>query len=126
MLSVKIHEERYDIMYDLATTTITCEGSLRLYGGNEYASIMDLFYIVADQKPPQIKVDVRNLRFLNSSGINVFYKFVIRVRDYHESRLVVQGSQTIFWQSKLLTNFQRLMPDAVVELNGQPINLLTS
>ena len=78
--------------------------------------IAKLLKEIADQKPPKITLDLRELRFLNSSGINMFFKFVIRVRDYKVSQLVIQGMKQIFWQNKLLANFQRLMPEVTVEM----------
>jgi hypothetical protein len=118
VLYLKIQTERYVIQYDPLTVTIVCQGSLRLYGGQEYASIMELLNIVADQKPEAITLDLRELQFLNSSGINVFCRFVIRVRNHKASQLVVQGTHQISWQTKSLINFQRLMPDLRVDLEN--------
>jgi hypothetical protein len=110
--------DRYYIRYDPNTVTLICQGSLRLYGGKEYAIIMELLNMIANQKPATITLDLRALQFLNSSGINAFCRFVIRVRDHKASQLIVQGTLQIPWQPKSLKNFQRLMPDLRVDLEN--------
>ena len=113
---MEIRTETYQVIYDPVTATISCHGGFRLYEGDNYIAIAKLLKEIADQKPPKIILDLRELRFLNSSGINMFFKFVIRVRDYKVSQLVIQGMKQIFWQNKLLANFQRLMPEVIVEM----------
>jgi hypothetical protein len=117
---MKISDDQYAIEYHADTATILCSGSLRLYGGNEYAAIIDLLNTAADQKPEKLFLDFRELKFLNSSGINVFYKFILRVRDLQATAIIVLGSEQVFWQPKLLINFQRLLPEVQVEWSGAP------
>lgn len=112
---MEIHGDNYDINYDSCTATLTCSGSLRLYGPTEYAPILDLVNRVVEQKPPTITLHVRDLKFLNSSGINTLSKFVIKVRDLERSGLVVKGSSAFAWQSKSLKNLQKLMPNLTLE-----------
>ncbi len=113
---MEIHGDNYDINYDSGTATLTCSGSLRLYGPTEYAPILELLNGVVEERPPAITLNVRDLKFLNSSGINTLSKFVIKVRDLKESGLVVQGSSLFSWQGKSLKNLQRLMPELTLEL----------
>lgn len=117
---IHLHGDRYSITYAWGTSsaTIAFQGTLRLYGGHEYESIMDFLYTIAAHKPGTLILNLRELGFLNSAGINVLYKFVIHVRDFQASQFVVQGAQQMVWQSKLLSNFQRLMPAIIVEWNG--------
>ncbi len=113
---MEISGENYSVTYDSATATITCKGSLRLYGAAGYASVADLFSNVANEKPAVITLRVNELQFLNSSGINAFSKFVINVRNNNVSKLIVEGSHQYSWQSKSLKNLQRLMPDLELKL----------
>jgi hypothetical protein len=113
---MEINGENYRVMYDPKTATLTCQGSLRLYGSAGYTAIVDLFNQIADQKPPTITLNLEGLQFLNSSGINAFSKFVIRVRNLKISQLVVKGTNQFSWQSKSLINLQRLMPEIHLEL----------
>jgi hypothetical protein len=71
---------------------------------------------LADQEPATITLDLRELEFLNSSGINVISKFVLKVRQKNTSQILVRGSKTIPWQGKSLKNLQRLMPSLQLEL----------
>jgi hypothetical protein len=113
---MEVTGENYRVTYDPTTATITCQGALRLYGSTGYAAIVELFNTAADQRSPTLKLNLEGLQFLNSSGINAFSKFVIRVRNYNVSKLIVQGAQRYLWQSKSLLNLQRLMPEIILEM----------
>ncbi|MBN1991273.1 MAG: hypothetical protein JW953_01105 [Anaerolineae bacterium] len=106
---MEVKGEGYHISYDATTATVALQGVLRLRGVTEYASIEQLLGDVVALKPSQITLDLRKLRFLNSSGINILFRFVIQVREQGNSQLVVQGSPQIPWQKKSLQNLQRLM-----------------
>lgn len=112
---MEIKTEEYLIRYDNQTTTINCEGSLRLNGMEDYNPIVQLFEQVACQDPALITFDLRRLSFLNSSGINVLSKFIIKVRQRKNMQIVVKGSHNIPWQGKSLKNLQRLMPTLGLE-----------
>jgi hypothetical protein len=113
---MEISGENYRVTYDHQMATVTCEGSLRLYGASGYTSIVELFNKAADQKAETLRLNLQNLQFLNSSGINALSKFVIRVRNHKISKLIVQGTDAYPWQSKSLTNLQRLMPEIQLEM----------
>lgn len=112
---MEIKTEDYSVLYDSQTNTVSCQGSLRLSGTQEYAPIVQLLNNVADSEPPTMTLNLRQLEFLNSSGINVLSKFVIRVRQKGNIQMVVQGSKNIPWQGKSLKNLQRLMPSLQLE-----------
>ncbi len=107
---MEIKTNDYSIFYDQPTATVNCQGSLRLSGMEEYAPIVELLNSVADSDPPEIVLNLKELEFLNSSGINVLSKFVIKVRQKGTIQMVVQGSKAVPWQGKSLKNLQRLMP----------------
>lgn len=113
---MEIKSKDFSIGYESANKTVICQGSLRLNGVEEYEPIIQLLNDIADQDPPKITLDLRNLEFLNSSGINVISKFVIKVRQKGTIQMVVQGSKSIPWQGKSLKNLQRLMPKLQLEL----------
>jgi hypothetical protein len=112
---MEIKTRDYSIRYDPDTKTVDYQGSLRLSGMEEYAPIVQLLNELADSEPPKITLDLRKLEFLNSSGINVLSKFVIKVRQKGTIQMVVQGSKNIPWQGKSLKNLQRLMPSLQLE-----------
>jgi len=135
---MEIRGENYVIRYDDSTSTVSLEGILRLYGaagyfsiedfnkhhdvlptnsGNSYVSIMELFEFIAKQKLSSCVLNLRGLELLNSSGINVLSKFVIKIREMNATQLTIQGSQQFLWQSKVLQNLQKLMPGLNVEFD---------
>ncbi|WAS04072.1 hypothetical protein LQF76_08480 [Gloeomargaritales cyanobacterium VI4D9] len=86
------------------------EGSLRLNGMAEYQPLTDWLGQIVAAAPPQMILDVRSLKFLNSSGINVLSRFVIQVRQKGNIHLTVRCNDGIPWQHKSLVNLQRLLP----------------
>lgn len=112
---MEIKNEDYQVTYDPETGTVTCSGSFRLRG-SEYAQIADMLNEAADARPPIITLDLRELQFLNSSGINTLSKFVIRVRQHKTSQVIVKGTNQFPWQKKSLRNLERLLPGLQLEL----------
>ncbi|WNZ43934.1 hypothetical protein Q2T42_19035 [Leptolyngbya boryana CZ1] len=107
---MEITSEKYSIEYDETTNTVACRGALRLAGMEDYAPIVQLLDQVLQYQPAQLMLNLQELEFLNSSGINVLSKFVLKVRGQENMRLIVQGSTAIPWQERSLKNLQRLMP----------------
>jgi anti-anti-sigma factor len=114
---MEIRNADYSVVYDEATATVTCTGSFRLNGTDEYAPIVQVLNTALDKQPETITLNLQDLQFLNSSGINVLSKFVISVRQKGKTQMIVKGSKRIPWQSKSLINLQRLMPTLKLELD---------
>ena len=112
---MEIKGEDYKVWYSSADSIIYCQGSLRLAGTEEYAPIVQLLENVINQSSQNIILNLCELEFLNSSGINVLSKFVIKVRQRESISITVQGSENIPWQGKSLKNLQRLMPALKLE-----------
>ncbi|NEP41223.1 MAG: hypothetical protein F6K35_19140 [Okeania sp. SIO2H7] len=113
---MEIKTKDYSVGYHEETTTAIFQGSLRLNGMQEYAPIVELLDNVLESGVPAIILDLQQLEFLNSSGINVLSKFVIKVRQKKNIKLVVKASKNIPWQGKSLKNLQRLLPSLSLEL----------
>ena len=125
---VEIKTDDYTISHKIETLTVVCKGSLRLSGKDDYDPIIKLLENVVDtvkvddeesnlpQEAPIITLDLRELEFLNSSGINILSKFVIKVRQKGKIAIMVRGSKNIPWQGKSLKNLERLMPSLQLEL----------
>ena len=112
---MKINGEGYEVHYEESLALITFKGKFRLRG-HEYAPINQLLEQASAASTPLITLDVRELHFLNSSGINTLSKFVITVRKLERSNILVKGSADMPWQKKSLRNLQKLKPDLVLEL----------
>jgi hypothetical protein len=113
---MEIKGEDYVITYDPDTVTAVFRGALRLRGVAEYAPIVELLDGIIAATPETATVDLRGLRFLNSSGINVLFRFVIQMREQGITHLIVLGSSLVPWQGKSLKNLQRLMPALQLEM----------
>jgi hypothetical protein len=114
---MEIKGTNYHVTYDPTTSTIALQGTLRLRGITEYDPIVELMDDVTVQAPETIILDLQKLQFLNSSGINILFKFVIKIREQGSSKLIVRGSTKIPWQQKSLPNLQRLMAEVQLEWN---------
>jgi hypothetical protein len=110
----EIKHADYQVVYDSATATVVCAGSYRL-SGPEYDAILEVLNAAANAGHPMLTLDLRELQFLNSSGINTLSKFVMQMRKKPTSQLIVKGSEQYPWQKKSLVNLQRLLPNLRLE-----------
>jgi hypothetical protein len=93
------------------------KGALRLSGMEDYAPILDLLKgTLADRATPVV-LDLRELDFLNSSGITMLSRFVIEARNQAGIDLQFFASESIPWHGRSLKNLQRLMPALTVRLS---------
>jgi hypothetical protein len=105
-----IENENYKITYDYSENKITFSGTLRLSGLVEYAPVIECLQQGVEQCE-SLTLVIKDLEFLNSSGIAVLSKFVISARNKAGFSLSIIGSDSVPWQGKSLNNLQRLMPD---------------
>lgn len=113
---VKIQGPDYEVVCDHEAATVRFHGRLRLRGVTEYAPIVYLLNELAEQKTASITLDVRELQFLNSSGLDMLLKFIIRVRKLKASQVTLFLAERYPWQQKSLKNLQRLMPSMTLEI----------
>jgi hypothetical protein len=112
---MEIKGDSYRVWHDQDSAIIYCQGSLRLAGTEEYAPVVKILDDAIEASPASITLNLCELEFLNSSGINVLSKFVIKVRQKENIKIFVRGSENIPWQGKSLKNLQRLMPSLTLE-----------
>ena len=113
---MEIKGGNYRVWYEPDDGVVHFEGILRLSGALEYQPIEDLLEKVLLSEPKTITLDVRALAFLNSSGINVLYKFAIAMRKKGDLQLVARGSKSVPWQGKSLPNLQKFNSNFELQL----------
>lgn len=111
-----IEGESYEIRMEDDNSTVFFKGALRLSGTEDYAPILALLKETLIRPAAAIVLDLRELDFLNSSGITMFSRFVIEARDRSGISLEVLASETVPWHARSLKNLQRLMPALSIRL----------
>jgi len=111
---VEITTGEYSIYYDPETATVFFRGMLRLNGIEEYQPVIDLLNKTVEQTSA-FTLDLRQLEFLNSSGISMLSMFAIQMRQKPNVQLTLLGASRIPWQMRSLRNLQRLMPSLQLE-----------
>ncbi len=104
----------YRVWYDAENTTVFLKGFLRLDGIEEYKPTMNLLTDAISQVSV-LTIDLKELEFLNSSGISMLSMFVVEVRNRGGVEITLLGSNKVLWQTKSLKNLQRLMPSMQLE-----------
>jgi hypothetical protein len=105
---MEIKKDKYSIEYKKNIRLVKMTGTLRLQDKDEYREIFDLLTKAAnDTTGLPLKLDMKELVFLNSSGISSLSLFIIKMRQLDKDISII-GSESIPWQVKSLRNFQKL------------------
>ena len=115
-MAQEIKGEDYMVQYDPDSVAVKFQGELALGGPKEYAPINNLLKEIIDSSPEVITIDLKELAFLNSSGISMLSKFVLGLRKKKEIQLIILGSNDIPWQGKSLKNLQKFLPTLKLEV----------
>ncbi len=116
MTNTTIQGEDYLVELDEEQILVKFSGELSLGGAAEYNPIKDLLELVAENEPENMTIDLKELSFLNSSGISMLSKFVISLRKKKRIQLIIIGSEQISWQKKSLKNLQKFLPGLKLEI----------
>jgi hypothetical protein len=108
---MEIKGQTYRVAYDDVADTVTFEGTLRLYGMVEYGPIKELLDRVTCTGSEAITLNLKDLRFLNSAGINLLFQFVLKLHEQAMDQIVVLGAADIPWQGRSLPNLKKLVPE---------------
>jgi len=109
--------ESFEIRVEENNASVLFKGALRLPGMEDYTPILDLLKGTLTNPAAPIVLDLRELDFLNSSGITMFSRFVIAARDRSGVSLHFLASESIPWHARSLKNLQRLMPSLEIRLS---------
>jgi hypothetical protein len=111
--------ESFEVRLD-DNATVFFKGALRLRGTEDYAPILDMLKETLGETrlspAAPIVLDLRELDFLNSSGITMFSRFVIEARSHAGIDLHFIASEAVPWHARSLRNLQRLMPTLNIRL----------
>ena len=110
-----INGESFEVRLE-DNSTVFFKGALRLRGTEDYAPILEMLKETLTSPAAPIVLDLRELDFLNSSGITMFSRFVIEARNHPGINLQFLASEAIPWHARSLRNLQRLMPALNVRL----------
>ena len=106
----------YSVKFDDVSSIISFAGSLRLCGTKGYASVNDLLEKVIEMDKELITMDLKELQFLNSTGITTISKFIIKTKNRGVTQLIIKGNNNVTWQKKTLKHLIRLMPTLTLEM----------
>lgn len=110
MTIAEVKADDYQVRYEPDNTTVYFKGQIALGGPKDYAPIVNLLDKVADSNTQTLTLHLKELAFLNSSGISMLSKFVLGMRKKKATQLIVIGSKGMPWQKKSLQNLERLLP----------------
>ncbi len=108
-MNLEVKGDHYHVNYNAEKQTVLFKGSLRLNGSDSYEEISNLLKEVAASGTELVILDLQELEFLNSSGINMFYKFVMGMKNQPDIQVNVLGNAQTPWQKKSLSNMQRFL-----------------
>lgn len=114
---MEVRDSNYRVWFDPTASIVFFEGTLRL-GTKDYKPISQLLSDVLAENRPHLTLDMLELKFLNSSGINTLYKFAIALRKQGVSAVMVRGTTVIAWQTKSLANLKKFLPTICIEMQG--------
>ena len=109
---IKISENKYSITYDPENALLVFSGALLLNSATEYEPILQLLKDSADsQEPNKLDIDLYNLSFMNSSGLNMITKFIMYFNEVkrYKLQLSIIINKNIIWQEKLCANMKKLL-----------------
>jgi hypothetical protein len=107
---MEIKNKDYYVVYDPTSASVTFQGTLRLRAASEYAPIVQLLDEIVTAAPATITLDLRELHFLNSSGLNMLFRFLVNLGNQGPSQVIVRGAAQVPWQVKAIKSMRRLSP----------------
>ena len=114
---MQVSGETYRVWREQDSARINFEGALRLSGTAAYAPIAKLLEETSNTADDLVTLDISKLQYLNSAGINMFYKFAVALRNRGDLGLLVHGSSDYPWQKKMLNHMNRFIKR--LEINYQ-------
>ena len=103
------------ITYEETNSLLVFDGSMRLANMQEYDVVAEFLKESTDSSPTDLTLDLRSLRFLNSSGITTLSLFILTCKKHGNPQITVLKNDNISWQQKSITNFKKLWDDVEIK-----------
>ncbi|HLT92905.1 MAG TPA: hypothetical protein VKZ56_00010 [Membranihabitans sp.] len=103
------------ITYHEAESLLTFTGSMRLANMKEYDVVAEFLHESSESSIDRLTLDLKSLRFLNSSGITTLSLFILTCKKQGYPKITVVKNDTISWQQKSITNFKKLWDEVEIE-----------
>ena len=108
--------EDFYVDFPESGNTVEFNGTIRLRDKSEYQMIADILEKALDMVSSTLILDIKELTYLNSSGINMFSKFIITAKHKNANTVEILGNAAISWQQKSLKNLQRLWSEVKINI----------
>ncbi len=104
---MKIEEKNYKAAFENNVITISGKLSLML---EDYGKLIESFDQVIKSGPSEITLDIRDLEYLNSSGIKtICVNLILEASDIEGLRMKILCSNRYTWQKETVPTFEDLM-----------------
>ncbi len=104
-----IRGENYEVTCQNGVICISGKLSLML---EDYEELETLFEELIESQPSEITLDIRNLEYLNSSGIKtICVGLLLEAADIEGLQMVILCSDRYTWQKETVPTFRDLMDD---------------
>ncbi len=114
---MNLQTNEFSISFNEQEATVVFEGVMRLRSARDYDDLKQLLRSAHALDVPELTLDFRGLRFLNSSGIGTIGQFIVEARKADKMHVVLHGSSERPWQSRSLGTFQRIWPKVQLTLD---------
>jgi hypothetical protein len=74
--------------------------------------VTELLNQIAETAPENVWLDFEQLQVMNSTGLSILTKFMIKMRDRQTTKVILRASDKHFWQRDLITGLQRFLPES--------------
>ena len=106
---MNIKGEDYNVTYQDNVIAISGKLSLML---EDYEKLESLFEKVVESEPTVLTLDIRNLEYLNSSGIKTMcVALVLEADDIEGLEMKILCSEKYTWQKETVPTFEDLIDD---------------
>jgi hypothetical protein len=113
---MEIKTPDFSVFYNEANHLVEFAGTIRLKDSGEYVQISDILTKAYGDAQDVFTLDLKQLEFLNSGGINAISKFVLSSKRIDKAKIIVLGNKDIYWQQKSLVNLRKLWNKVEVEI----------